>query len=111
MGYEAMRKTVVLLASVALAVLLASGVAWATAGQLDPTFGGDGMVVTRFGFKQQQFDALVRQPDGKIVASGYNSRKGTVMARYNQDGSLDDSFGTAGKVIVKNPYTSISDIE
>ena len=41
-----MRRSVMLLVSVGSAVLLACGAAWAAAGDLDPTFGGDGTVVS-----------------------------------------------------------------
>ncbi|MCZ7624564.1 MAG: delta-60 repeat domain-containing protein [Candidatus Methylomirabilis sp.] len=42
--------------------------------------------------------ALVRQPDGKLVATG-TSNHNFALARYNPDGSLDTSFGTGGKVV------------
>jgi uncharacterized delta-60 repeat protein len=45
---------------------------------------------------------LVQQPDGKIVAGGYlynGSNTEFALARYNQDGGLDTSFGGTGKVV------------
>jgi uncharacterized delta-60 repeat protein len=36
--------------------------------------------------------------DGKILAVGINSSNMTVITRYNSDGSLDKSFGIAGKL-------------
>ena len=87
-----MRKSVLLLAAMSLALLLACGAAWAAAGDLDPTFGGgDGQVVST----EPCFVCLVEHievlPDsGKILAAGeYGGR----VVRYNPDGSLDETFG------------------
>jgi uncharacterized delta-60 repeat protein len=71
----------------------------ATDGDLDPTFGGDGIVVTDFkGWDKIQ--AITIQSDGKIVSAGHNSFGGNfLLARYNNDGTLDNTFGTHGKII------------
>ena len=67
---------------------------------LDSSFDGDGKVLTDFrGFEQA--NALVVQPDGKLVAAGasFVARAiGVALARYNPDGSLDGSFGKGGRV-------------
>src|SRR5438105_3682162 len=65
------------------------------AGQLDPTFGAGGKVLTDFSSTVMgPANALVLQPDGKIVVAG----GAFVLVRYNSDGNLDPNFGTAGKV-------------
>ncbi len=65
-------------------------------GSLDTGFSGDGRQTTDFGgdFDYDDFaeDVVVRA-DRKIVAVGGKWQ----IARYNSDGSLDPSFGTAGK--------------
>jgi len=68
-------------------------------GSRDLTFGEDGQVSTDLGSHDQLYD-LVQQADGKIVAVGYTfySNNDIVLLRYNTDGSLDDTFGTAGQV-------------
>jgi uncharacterized delta-60 repeat protein len=76
----------------------------AAPGDLDPTFGSGGKVITPFGTDGAAL-AVAVQSDGKIVAVG-PSNSGTTSApnydfalvRYNTDGSLDSSFGTDGKV-------------
>src|ERR671919_2865423 len=72
-------------------------------GSLDPTFDGDGRVATTFGAENNRGNAIVIQPDGKIIVAGSqrnsNSFADFALARYNTDGSLDSSFGTGGKVI------------
>lgn len=64
-----------------------------TGGKVNISFGGMNDVAT----------AVAIQPDGKIVAAGYH---GTMqnqsffsVARLNADGSLDTSFGDAGKIV------------
>ena len=66
-------------------------------GSPDIDFGGGGEVITDFG----AFDyalAVAVQADGKIVAAG-GSGGNFALARYRSDGSLDDTFGSGGKVI------------
>lgn len=68
-------------------------------GDLDPTFGGDGVVLTaRQGVDGLQLLGLILQPDGRVVAAGW-SDGGFFLARYNDDGELDPSFGDGGTVI------------
>jgi uncharacterized delta-60 repeat protein len=74
-------------------------------GSLDPSFGDGGLVLTDFGPYYDLALALTIQPDGKIVAAGvsyagmsYIDPSAFALARYNPDGSLDDGFGTGGKV-------------
>ena len=85
---------------VALALLFTSGLS-AAAGDLDPTFDGDGKAVTDFGVDDVA-KGVAAQGDGKIVAAGYtrDPAKGSdfAVARYNRDGSLDSGFGDGGKV-------------
>jgi uncharacterized delta-60 repeat protein len=68
---------------------------WATAGNLDPTFGNGGVVVQN---ELTDLDALVLQPDGKLVGIGTANAGGLTLARYNSDGSLDAAFGNGGLV-------------
>lgn len=70
------------------------------AGDLDTDFDVDGKVTTQFGGSEDVATSVVLQPDGKIVCAGYSAGATTIafIARYNVDGSLDASFGTAGKV-------------
>ena len=67
--------------------------AWAGAGDLDPSFSGDGKLTTDFGVGGASGVAL--QGDGKIVVVG-DSGGDFALARYNADGSLDPSFAGDG---------------
>jgi len=71
-------------------------------GTLDGTFGSGGKVATNFGGTNEAARDVALQPDGKIVATGRSGTTGAsqdfALARYNPDGSLDNSFGTGGKV-------------
>ena len=73
-------------------------------GSPDALFGSDGtgIVVTDIPGGSGGAYAGVLQPDGKLVAFGFNkvgSNDDIVVIRYNSDGSLDDSFGVGGIVI------------
>ncbi|TMA52939.1 MAG: hypothetical protein E6J75_15970 [Deltaproteobacteria bacterium] len=73
----------------------------ASTGDLDPSFGAGGQVVTPILSSYDGAGALVVQPDGKLVAAGhaYDTNNTTfALVRYAADGSLDESFGAAGKV-------------
>jgi uncharacterized delta-60 repeat protein len=68
----------------------------------DTTFGIAGLVTTDFTLSDDVILSITLQPDGKIIATGASTdlslRSAFAIARYNVDGSLDQSFGTDGKV-------------
>lgn len=71
-------------------------------GTLDPSFDKDGFVETDFG-NRDYATAIAIQSDGKIVVGGYSFNESTnkgdfALARYNTDGTWDNSFGTNGQV-------------
>lgn len=99
----------ILLAALVLSALLLSSVLVSAAdGDLDASFGNNGIVVTNHS-EFDQINDIVIQPDGKIVAAG---QSGTLpflpffsspaldilVVRYNIDGSLDSTFGSSGIV-------------
>ncbi|MBW3540325.1 MAG: hypothetical protein KY476_08645 [Planctomycetes bacterium] len=76
-----------------------------SAGALDTSFGGDGLVTTDLGgyTADRAADMVVVQGDGKIVVVGTtkeNFGSSNVLTRYNADGSLDQSFGDGGSASV-----------
>jgi uncharacterized delta-60 repeat protein len=79
---------------VAAAVAL-PGAAGAAPGDLDPSFGGDGIVTTSFGGGAEAY-AVAVLPNGKIVVAGSNND--FALARYLPDGTLDPVFDGDGKV-------------
>jgi len=74
-----------------------------TNGSLDNTFGNGGIVKTSVQTATDQIYSIVIQPDGKIVAGGVSSSTANsydwALARYNPDGTLDNTFGTNGIVV------------
>jgi uncharacterized delta-60 repeat protein len=66
-------------------------------GRLDPAFGDDGRVWTRFSPRNARASGLAIQTDGKVVVAGGASGD-FALARYRRDGTLDASFGGDGKV-------------
>jgi uncharacterized delta-60 repeat protein len=76
-------------------------------GDLDPTFGTGGIVRTDFAGGFDSANALAIQPDGKLVVAGYavaEHRVGFALVRYNEDGTIDTTFGSGGKT-----FTAFSD--
>jgi len=82
-----------------------------TNGTLDNTFGTSGKVTTAIGSGTETGNAVAVQTDGKIIVAGY-SYTGTnadfAVVRYNANGTLDNTFGTLGKVVT--PIGSAADI-
>ncbi|WP_329385251.1 calcium-binding protein [Streptomyces sp. NBC_01351] len=67
-------------------------------GNPDPSFDGDGIVITDFGGSACcGVSDLALQPDGRIVAAG-GASAGFTLTRYNTDGSLDATFDGDGRV-------------
>jgi uncharacterized delta-60 repeat protein len=76
-----------------------------TDGTTDASFGTAGVVVTNFDTEHDNLNALIVQPDGKIVTGGYAYTGTTLLefalVRYNADGSVDGTFGAGGKVVTE----------
>lgn len=74
-------------------------------GLIDSTFGTGGVASISFTKPTGQWGAfaLAIQADGKIVVAGYATLTGNTVGfaigRLNSNGSLDTSFGSAGKVL------------
>ncbi len=78
-------------------------------GNLDNGFGHNGVVTTPIG-SQAYGNAVVLDPDDKIIAVGYSSddfgvNSSFALVRYDSNGNLDSGFGSNGVVT-----TSISSI-
>jgi uncharacterized delta-60 repeat protein len=94
----------VLLVALMTVQLSVTNGAQAVDGNLDPTFGEGGMVVTDISDTSNWISDIEVQPDGKIVAVGtfhdeLNNIYGGALARYHADGTLDLSFGNKGKIL------------
>ena len=71
-------------------------------GSFDNSFDGDGVATILVSALGAQLNAILLQPDGKIVAAGaaYNGTDDDFsLARFNSDGSVDSSFDIDGIVI------------
>jgi uncharacterized delta-60 repeat protein len=76
-------------------------------GSFDTTFGNNGIVITNFFASLDSATEVALQPDGKIIATGYATPGGVnvasaydfALARYNPNGTLDETFGNGGKVL------------
>lgn len=72
-------------------------------GVIDTSYGTGGVTFTDFNGRGDLAQGSVLQPDGKLVVTGWTSVSGSMydigLARYNTDGTLDQSFGIGGKVV------------
>ena len=81
-------------------------VAYTSNGALDTTFGSKGIVNLVVGSENESVGPLMVQPNGQIILAGNEpglSKKqapSTVLIRFNENGSLDTTFGTGGIVQV-----------
>lgn len=74
---------------------------YTSTGTLDSSFGGDGIVITDLGGRDDLAAAVLVQPDGRIlVAGGFGDfiSHSFAVVRYNVNGTLDTSFGGDGIV-------------
>src|SRR5215471_16936724 len=71
-------------------------------GSLDSSFGNGGEVSTEFDGLLDNVSAVLIQPDGKFIAVGAASSSITsfdfALVRYLSNGTIDTTFGSAGKV-------------
>lgn len=92
-----------LLASILIAVWGGPEALAAAVGAPDSTFGSGGKTTTIFSHPLSQANAIAIQADGKIVAAGTTADNqfatDFAVARYNNNGSPDMTFGSDGKVI------------
>ncbi|HEY2712728.1 MAG TPA: hypothetical protein VGI60_09465 [Chthoniobacterales bacterium] len=78
-------------------------------GSLDQTFGNHGSIQTTFGDPSAEGNDVVLQSDGKIIVVGssgagsYSALNDFAIARYNANGTIDQSYGNGGKVTTHFP--------
>ena len=91
-------------AAIILTFFLNAQMAQAADGDLDPTFGTGGKVMTDIGHSTDIAYAVAVQADGKLVVVGTTykhndySNEDFTVTRYNANGTLDTTFGAGGKV-------------
>ncbi len=71
-------------------------------GALDAAFGSGGKVSTDFSGNDDYAYTMAVQPDGKIILAGLTDDGNSTqfaLARYLSTGAIDNTFGTAGKVV------------
>ena len=95
-----MMRIATLLAGVAATFALGVGGASAGPGDLDRSFGRNGIVST--GARESEGRALALQQNGRIVAVGTGGEGGIEIDRFLRDGGLDPTFGNGGRATVLN---------
>ena len=81
-------------------------------GELDTTFGVDGIVHVDLGASGGHGRAIALQPDGKLVVAGRRYVSGVgdefIVVRMLTDGTMDTGFGTNG--VVTTHVTNVTDV-
>jgi hypothetical protein len=84
------------------ATLCLSILCYGQAGSLNTQFNG-GTLTTSFGSNPSIAEDIVVQPDGKVLLAGQilvNGISNMAMVRLNPNGTIDNSFGTSGKIVI-----------
>jgi uncharacterized delta-60 repeat protein len=83
-------------------------------GMADASFGEGGLARLDLG-GWEGASGLVQQADGKLVIAGFtetaspdSSNRSWILARFNEDGRHDTSFGSGGTVIVEFPFGGVT---
>src|ERR1044071_450743 len=92
--------------AIALTLIFFAGrdLARAADGDLDPTFGTGGTLMTDINRSTDLANGVAVQADGKLVVVGQTYKNNDYstedfgVTRYNTDGTLDNTFGLRGKV-------------
>ncbi|MEU4273080.1 delta-60 repeat domain-containing protein, partial [Streptomyces sp. NPDC026092] len=89
--------------AMALALVVSlPGAANAAPGDLDPTFSGDGKVISDLAAVETNRDVVI-QPDGKIVSLStgfdFDGPNDFYVVRHNADGTLDTTFGGGDGIV------------
>jgi uncharacterized delta-60 repeat protein len=93
-------------------------------GNADLSFGGTGLVVTPIWGDYEFVDALLLQPDGKIIVGGNAADPAAysdqcypafcgyypALVRLNDDGTIDQSFNGTGKLILAIGYANQGEV-
>lgn len=80
------------------AIVLAATPLFAQPGTLDPTFGIGGKAIATVPGNYSSGECIAEQADGRIIVGGATPGF-ALLARFNTDGTLDNSFGNNGLVL------------
>jgi uncharacterized delta-60 repeat protein len=87
-----------------IAVSSSASPAYAAAGDIDRSFGNNGFVKTAFPIIASEMGDSIFQPDGKLIIVGAAFQSGSdidfYVLRFNPNGTLDNSFGTGGRMLI-----------
>src|SRR5919109_3072155 len=102
LGKEAMLRGLSPIVVILALFFIAPRLAQAAAGDLDLRFGNGGVVQTDFSGGDDYGLGVKVQSDGKTVVvgeSGVYPLFHSALTRYSKNGTLDQAFGTGGKVV------------
>lgn len=92
------------ISAILIVIMLCNGAVIAQTGVLDQSFGTQGIVSTSIDSLGEEV-ASTLQTNGKIIVAAQRNGNSLILHRYNTNGSIDASFGIAGRVITVLPST------
>ena len=106
-GSKRISYSVILTAVLLIGVMCAADVTAGAPANLDPSFGGNGIVISPYTTEHDYTYSIAVQADGKILIAGLGwdaafSLVSSYIVRHLPNGELDTTFGVGGKLIL--PY-------
>lgn len=113
-----LRKALLRSVGCAAAAVVLTALLWVSAycapGDLDPSFGSGGKVLTVVGpTTSDRGNAVAIQSNGQIVVAGQTTQdewEDALLLRYNTEGSLDTTFGPANNGKVTNDFGGLGGV-
>src|SRR5688500_16046660 len=88
--------------AIVVLILIGSSAVYPAPSDLDTSFGNSGISLSSLNNNSASIEEIILLPDGKIIAVVVVrlSDRDFVVARFIHDGSLDQTFGTAGMTVI-----------
>jgi uncharacterized delta-60 repeat protein len=107
MARSTVPRVVALTATMSLFVLASAPAAFAAPGDLDPSFGGDGIVTTAVGAASDGDAGVVQAANGDVLVAGNQGNaagtsNGFAVVEYTPAGKLDHNFGGGDGIATAN---------
>jgi uncharacterized delta-60 repeat protein len=104
--FRSIKLQITISAALAIVFLLAAGIRAASPGARDFSFGSRGVSAYKAGNIYHYANAIVLQPDGKLISVGGIQRceasscnYDSLLVRFNANGTIDNTFGNNGAVV------------
>lgn len=105
-SFRSIKLQITISVTLAIAFLLVAGIRAASPGARDLSFGSRGVSAYKAGNTYHYANAIVLQPDGKLISvggiqrcEGSSCNYDSLLVRFNANGTIDNTFGNNGAVV------------